>query len=648
MEKFDIPMFKFKHLPFNEVRNEWARYKRHFEFLALANGITNKTKLKNILLARAGPEVQDIFCSIPGANVEERIGVDPYKIAIEKLDEYFAPKQHETYQRYTFWTLKPNDSEESLDKFLLRVMELSSKCQFGRTEKESREISVVDKIVQLAPPELREKFIQKENLSLDDVIRMVNSHCSVKYQVGQMEPCSSKHSTGLAEVNRVRDSRKIECFRCGGQDGHLANDPDCPAIAKKCDRCGRKGHYASKCNTVQNRNRWNVNRGRAELKGNQRKRFKNEYVRMIDSTGDEGKYDTNQNTCFVFSIGEGEEFVWLIVGGVLTQFLIDSGCEKNILDDRTWRNMIKQGASFENSRSFCNQTFKAYGQNSESLQVMQVFEANLVLNNHLKSVNTRATFYVIKNGTQPLLGRTTAKELGVLFLGLPSSQSVDIQRMYTEQKHSFPKIKGIKLKIPVDESVTPVIQHARRPPLALLNRIEEKLQSLLSSDIIESVNEFSPWVSPLVTIVKDNGDLRLCVDMRRANVAIKRETHLMPTFEDILPRLKTAKVFSRLDIKDAFHQVELHESSRQITTFITHKGTFRYKRLMFGISCAPEMFQKILEQLLSRCQHVVNYIDDILVYGSNEEEHDRELKIVMDIFKNHDILLNQKKCIFKV
>ena len=103
-----------------------------------------------------------------------------------------------------------------------------------------------------------------------------------------------------------------------------------------------------------------------------------------------------------------------------------------------------------------------------------------------------------------------------------------------------------------------------------MTKIEDKLNSLLASDIIEPVVGGCPWVSPLVTVVKDNGDLRLCVDMRRANAAIVRERHIMPTIEDFLPRFTSAKWFSRLDVKEAFHQVELDSESRYITTFITH------------------------------------------------------------------------------
>lgn len=134
--------------------------------------------------------------------------------------------------------------------------------------------------------------------------------------------------------------------------------------------------------------------------------------------------------------------------------------------------------------------------------------------------------------------------------------------------------------------------------------------------------------------------------MRRENEAIKRENHLMPTFEDILPRMENAKYFTRLDVKDAFHQIELHESSRYITTFITHKGIFRYKRLMFGISCAPEMFQKAIEQILSKFKNAVNYIDDILLFALSKEELMKVQEEVLKELDDCDILLNHKKCRF--
>lgn len=349
-----------------------------------------------------------------------------------------------------------------------------------------------------------------------------------------------------------------------------------------------------------------------------------------------------QLTSFIYNITETEEHLWVRVGGVLVQMMIDSGSHKNIMDEQTWRHLVVQGLKMRNVKDRCGLTFKPYGSHAEPLKVVKVFDADITVQDTNKQLKEEATFYVVTDGSQTILGRKTAKSLGMLFIGLPSTQKCDVQTIESLDKRSFPKIKGVKLRIPIDKHVSPVSQHARRPPLALLPRIEEKLNDLQKA---EAVSEYSQWLSPLVPIVKDNGELRLCVDMRRANEAILRENHLMPTFEDFLPQLRKAKFFSRLDVKEAFHQVELEESCRYITTFITHKGVYRYRRLMFGVSCAPEMFQRIMEQILAECDNVINYIDDILVFGETELEHDKALSKVLEVLKSRNVLWNHAKCV---
>lgn len=173
------------------------------------------------------------------------------------------------------------------------------------------------------------------------------------------------------------------------------------------------------------------------------------------------------------------------------------------------------------------------------------------------------------------------------------------------------------------------------------------MEEPLSADIIEEVKCTSEWVSPIVPVLKENGEIRICIDTRRANKAIKRENYPLSTMDTLLPQFRKAKLFSKLDIKNAFHQIEIAESSRFITTFISSKGLFRYKRFMFGISAAPEIFQKTLEKMLLPCDGTVNFIDDILVFGSSEEEHDQRLEFTQNLLRENNVLLNTGKCIFK-
>lgn len=106
-------------------------------------------------------------------------------------------------------------------------------------------------------------------------------------------------------------------------------------------------------------------------------------------------------------------------------------------------------------------------------------------------------------------------------------------------------------------------------------KVGEKLDELEAMDIIEKVNEPSQWVSPAIIVPKKDGDIRICVDMRQLNVAIQHEKLPIPTVDEILYKMNEAEVFSKLDLKMAFHQIELDPSSRHITTFVTHKGLFK-------------------------------------------------------------------------
>lgn len=557
MDKFNVPPFNFKSLPSSRVRDEWLKYKRNFEYIALANEEKNQTKLKYIFLAKAGPDVQEVFGSLQGADVVEDAEktIKPFDVAISKLDEYFAPQQHETFERYMFWTLNPTEGE-SLEKFLLRATEQASKCNFGSSKEESTQISVIDKLILLAPPELKEQLLQKENLTLTELTKMINSYSSVKYQATQMTSASTLAGVGSASsINRLQASSStsagsLECSRCGWR-GHLANDAACPARNKSCDKCGKVGHFAKRCKSVQGFGKRHAGTPNSDSK---RRR-----INAIDLSDD--NIPQTEEYSFIYNICDREEIIPVRVGGILVEMMIDSGSVKNLIDEQTWQRLLLQGMEMKNPRDKCHLTFRPYGQNSEPLRVVKVFEASVSVFDSGNELKTDATFFVVEAGSQAILGKETAKALGVLIIGLPSTHTTVINSIEANTM-PFPKIKGVKLCIPINKEVSPVAQHARRPPLALLTRIEEKLDGLLKQDIIESVDEYSQWVSPLVAIVKDNGDLRLCVDMRRANEAILRENHPMPTFEDFMPRLRNAKFFSRLDVKDAFHQVELDESCR--------------------------------------------------------------------------------------
>lgn len=150
---------------------------------------------------------------------------------------------------------------------------------------------------------------------------------------------------------------------------------------------------------------------------------------------------------------------------------------------------------------------------------------------------------------------------------------------------------------------------------------------LLEPDIIERVQGPTAWVSPIVVLPKASGDIQLCVDMRRANKAIICERLPIPTTDEVLKSLKGSAVFSKLDLRWGFHQIELDADLRDITAFATHDGISWYKQLSFGVNAAPKKYQHIIMQSMAGLQGVANIADNLTVHGQDMEEHDKNLKL---------------------
>ena len=179
--------------------------------------------------------------------------------------------------------------------------------------------------------------------------------------------------------------------------------------------------------------------------------------------------------------------------------------------------------------------------------------------------------------------------------------------------------------------------------------VDNEITRLLKLDIIEpAAGEPTPWISPIHAVPKPKqpGEIRLVVDMRAPNKAILRERHITPTTDDLVSLLANSRVFSTIDLNSGYHQLQLNKKSRYITTFSTHIGLFRYKRLNFGINSAAEVFQNTIHDILSDIPGVLNVSDDILVHAKTPEEHDVRLRLVLQRLKDKNLTINEKKCKF--
>ena len=142
------------------------------------------------------------------------------------------------------------------------------------------------------------------------------------------------------------------------------------------------------------------------------------------------------------------------------------------------------------------------------------------------------------------------------------------------------------------------------------------------------MTEPTDWVSSMVTVVK-NGKVRICIDPKDLNKAVRRENFPIPTVEEVVASMPDAKVFSVIDAKSGFLQIKLNYESSLLTTFNTPIGRYRWLRLPFGIKSAPEMFQHIMDTMLEDIEGARAIMDDIIVAEKTPREHDRIMKVVI-------------------
>ena len=158
----------------------------------------------------------------------------------------------------------------------------------------------------------------------------------------------------------------------------------------------------------------------------------------------------------------------------------------------------------------------------------------------------------------------------------------------------------------------------------------EELQQLTQEGILEPV-EFASWAAPIVAVLKaDKSSVTICGDFKRTvNPVSKLDKYPIPKMKDLFAKLAGGELFTKLDLSQAYLQLPLDSESKQFVVINIHKGLFQYTRLLYGISSAPRIFQRVMETLLQDIPGVIVYIDDILITGATEEKHLKSLEEVL-------------------
>ena len=245
-------------------------------------------------------------------------------------------------------------------------------------------------------------------------------------------------------------------------------------------------------------------------------------------------------------------------------------------------------------------------------------------------------------------------------LGLPAITSLNLaarinnlNALQDEVLDQFPSVfqglgtLGEEYEIQLKSDAKPFsLYTTRNVPLPLRQNVLQELNRMESIGVISKVDQPTPWCTGMVVVPKKSGSIRICVDLKPLNESVLREVHPLPKVDDTLAQLAGAKVFSKLDANSEFWQIPLTKGSRLLTTFITPYGRYCFNKPPFGISSAPELFQKRMNNLLRGLEGVLCLMDDILIVAKDMEEHHKRLTSVLIRIKEAGVTLNMDKCEF--
>jgi hypothetical protein len=187
----------------------------------------------------------------------------------------------------------------------------------------------------------------------------------------------------------------------------------------------------------------------------------------------------------------------------------------------------------------------------------------------------------------------------------------------------------IEFVIELVPGTTPIFKRLYRMAANQLAELKEQLQELLDRRYIRP--NASPWGSPVIFVPKKDGMQRMCVDYRSLNEVTIKNKHPLPRIENLFNQLKGACVFSNIDLQFGYHQLKIQASDIPKTTFITRYGLYEYTVMSFGLTNAPAYFMYLMNKVFMKYldKFMVVFIDDILIFSKNEEEHDEHLRLVL-------------------
>ncbi|XP_058827794.1 uncharacterized protein LOC131687716 [Topomyia yanbarensis] len=655
-----------ENLPLNKRKAEWIRFRNQFERIFACK-------------EPVGPEMQLAGMKIFAGNyllsvieLQEKLPASDtdniYTATIYALNKYFDQTCDYTKERMKFREMRMGDTEPFVDW----VLRLETQAKFCEFELDQSKEELMQALLRRSVPEIAQKlyemsdvfsnnlekimthgrhldYMRMETDEAKQAVKVESSYCSVEQQLDDsrvVKPINAvlgqkfsygperqgfnhrsrwwadyKNSRYRGESTRGRAGRyythRQNCSKCGRVHG----PKECMAFRVKCYACGKEGHFAEFCFSSNSR----TNQGQRERP----------YRSFMDK--DESGKINQLITGGMNPLRREQDprLVSCMIGTEHLEFLVDSGATVNTITTIGWQKIKRNCRSvIQEIMPHLEEILLSYA-NQQPLEVECSFKAFIGVNSRPLHL---AKFFVVKGARLSLLSYDTAFKMNLIRIG--GQDATPEYRRRTDANEIICSISDTRLEPKMlDIEVTEPLEFPKMPIAPLKFKVDDSV----SAKQIIRYNIPKAFESA----INESTDFRIVVDYREVNKAIIREPHPMPSLDKIWTEIPNGTLFfTKLDLKDAYFHVELHEEVHHFTTFMTANGLMRFRRLPFGLSCAPELFQRVMEKLLIKCKHVIVYLDDILVFGNTILELQQHVAEVQKVLVDNNLTVNEEKSVY--
>ena len=605
---------------FDPSKEDWTSYTDRMKHYFIANDVTDGDKKRSILLSACGAST---FKLIQNLVEKDKVNTTSFEDIVAKLKTHYDPEPSVIMQRYKFNT-RTRAEGESVANYVAALRELAQHCDYNDTLSDMLRDRLVCGVKHKG---ITNRLLNEKKLTYEKALELAQAMETAEkdtrhLQTTQSAPevhhnTSQKRGTGQKKQPAARQGQRgatqLSCYRCGGD--HLPTK--CRFKDTVCHACKKRGHIVKVC-------RSRVSQGRPTRRTH--------YV-------DEEDLDPQEEGDSVYSLfalkSEACEPIIknVTINGVSVEMELDTGAAFTVITQMTYQKIAQQ--KHINCLEYSDLKLKSY-----SGELIPVFGQVAVKVNYGQQ-ECELCVHIVDGDGPDLMGRDWIKALGVTFkLGeihsIEESKSLHdvLEKHSTLFEEKLGYLKGTEIKLNVDSNATPKFFKARSVPLALKGKVEAELDKLESMGIISPV-QFSRWAAPIVPVLKQNGAVGICGDYKvTINQASLVDTYPLPRIDELLANLSGGKHFSKLDMSQAYLQLPLDKESREYVTVNTPKGLYEYNRLPFGVSSAPSIFQRTMDNLLQGIKGVSVYVD---AYILSTISSSKTIETLRTVFATHGL-----------